>query len=90
LDSILSIPDLDALQWVPGAGNLGYHRWVEVYQRAQTADKGIQVNCEIGEVDLVIETLDPHGVYLSVSGVPSVEAAEEMLVKLEKWAVGRG
>jgi hypothetical protein len=88
LDSILGIPELDALQWVPGAGNLGYHRWVEVYQRAQAADKAIQVTCNIDELDLVIETLDPHGVFLSLGGVPSREAAEKMLVKLEKWAVG--
>ena len=34
LDMILSIPELDAAQWVPGAGNEGYARWVEVYQRS--------------------------------------------------------
>jgi hypothetical protein len=89
LDSILSIPELDALQWVPGAGNLGYHRWVDVYRRAQDADKAIQVICTFDEIDLVVETLDPHGVFLSVSGVPSPEAGEAMLRKLEAWCVGR-
>jgi hypothetical protein len=89
LDSILSIPELDALQWVPGAGNLGYHRWVEVYQRAQAADKAIQVVCDIDELDLVMDTLDPHGVFLSVGNVPSREAAEEMLRRLEKWCASR-
>ena len=33
LDSILAIPELDALQWVFGAGNEGFHRWVEVYRK---------------------------------------------------------
>ncbi|MBN1582327.1 MAG: hypothetical protein JXA89_16595 [Anaerolineae bacterium] len=89
LDSLLAIPELDALQWVCGAGAEGVHRWVDVYRRAQAADKAIQVICKIDELDLVIETLDPHGVFLSVSGVPDRDAAEAMLKRLERWAVGR-
>lgn len=85
LDSILTIPELDALQWVPGAGNLGFHRWVEVYQHAQSAGKGIQVTCTMDEIETVMQTLDPHGVFLSVSGVPSREAGEAMLARLERW-----
>jgi hypothetical protein len=90
LDALLSIPDLDALQFVAGAGSEGFHRWVEVYQRAQSAGKAIQVLCTIDEVDLVIDTLDPHGVYLSVGQVPSREAGETMLRKLERWCLRRG
>ena len=86
LDSILAIPELNALQWVFGAGNEGFHRWVNVYRRAQAAGKGIQVNCSFGELDLIMETLDPHGVFLTMEGVPSREAALDMLKRLEKWA----
>jgi hypothetical protein len=89
LDSILDIPELDALQWVCGAGNEGYHKWVHVYQRAQAAGKGIQVVCQMDELDQVMETLDTHGLFLSVGGVPSREAAELMLASLEKWCAGR-
>ena len=89
LDSLLGIPELDALQFVCGAGNEGVHRWVEVYQQTQAAGKAVQVICDINEVDLVIETLDPHGVFLSVGNVPSREAGEALLRKLERWPVGR-
>ena len=89
LDSLLDLPELDALQWVYGAGNEGYHRWVEVYQRAQGAGKGIEVICQMDELDLVMETLDPHGLYLHVGGVPSREAGEWMLRALERWCGGR-
>ena len=89
LDSILSIPELNALQWVPGAGNRGYEKWVDVYQRAQAAGKGVQVLCRYDEIDAVMETLDPHGVFLSVGEVPSREAGEDMLARLEKWCIGR-
>lgn len=87
LDSILSIPELDALQFVPGAGNEGFHKWVKVYQKAQAAGKAIQVFCNIAELDQVMETLDPHGLFLTVSGVPSRAAAETMLDQLTKWCV---
>ena len=90
LDSILEIPELDALQWVFGAGNEGYHKWAPVYQRAQAAGKGIQVNCTLDELDQVMETLDPRGLYLHVGGVPSREAGEWMLRTLEGWCAGRG
>lgn len=89
LDSILSIPELDALQFVPGAGNEGFHQWIPVYRKAQAAGKGIEVFCHFGELDLVMETLDPRGLFLSVDSVPSCEAAEAMLTRLEKWCAGR-
>jgi len=88
LDSLLAIPELGAVQFVPGSGNEGFHKWVEVYKKVQAAGKGIQVLCKLEELDLVRETLDPRGVFLSVGGVPSREAAETMLKRLAKWCTG--
>ncbi len=89
LDSLLAIPELDAIQWVFGAGREGFGRWIEVYKRCQAAGKAIQVNCTFAELNLIMETLDPHGVYLAMDGVPSREAALDMLKKLEHWALER-
>ena len=88
LDNLLAIPELDALQFVPGAGNEGYHRWVEVYQKVQAAGKGVQVSCSLHELDHIMDTLDPHGLYLAVRDVPSREAAEAMLRDLTSWCIG--
>jgi hypothetical protein len=74
---------------VPGASNEGYHKWVEVYHKAQAAGKAIEVFCTFQELDKVMETLDPHGVYLNISNVPSREAGETMLKQLETWGSGR-
>jgi hypothetical protein len=87
LDSLLHIPELHAIQWVFGAGREGFWRWIDVYKRCQAAGKGIQINCTFDELDLIMETLDPHGVYLAMDGVPSREAALHMLKRLERWAV---
>ena len=89
LDSLLAIPELHAIQWVPGAGREDFARWIPVYQKVQAAGKAVQVLCKFSEIDTIIATLDPHGVFLSINEVPSHEAAEDMLKKLEKWAAGR-
>jgi len=85
LDSILAIPELNALQWVPGAGSEEFQRWVWVYQKVQKAGKGIQVNCRFIELPLVMEALDPNGLFLLVSETPDVESAQAMLKELENW-----
>jgi hypothetical protein len=89
LDALLSIPELNALQFVPGSGNEGFHKWVQVYQKAQQAGKGIEVICTLADIPLVMETLDPHGLFLCVDGVPTRQAAQSMLSSLEKWCVGK-
>ncbi|MGN1069251.1 MAG: hypothetical protein ACI4P5_02455 [Candidatus Fimadaptatus sp.] len=86
LDSLLEIPELDAIQWVCGAGNEGYHRWVEVYQKIQQAHKGIQMICDIRDLDLIFETLRPEGVWFSsIGGIDSRETAEAVVKRIERW-----
>ena len=85
LDSLLEIPELNAIQFVPGSGNEVFERWIGLYQRIQKAGKGIQVICSLHEIERVIETLDPHGVFLSVSGVPDRETGLRLLKRLGQW-----
>jgi hypothetical protein len=87
LDDILAIPELDALQWVPGAGNEDFNRWIWVYQKAQKAGKGIQVNCKTEEIEAIMANLDPRGLYLIVMDCPSRQTAEMIINRLEKWTV---
>ncbi len=42
LDSLLSIPELKGIQWVPGAGNPDCAHWPEVYGKIRKAGKLIQ------------------------------------------------
>ncbi|HEY9076595.1 MAG TPA: hypothetical protein VIO61_08640 [Anaerolineaceae bacterium] len=89
LDDLLEIKELHGIQYVYGAGNEGFARWVHVYRRIQSAGKCVQVNCRFGEIDQVIETLNPHGLFLNVEGVPSREAAIIMLNQLTRWCAGK-
>lgn len=43
LDSLLSIPELSGIQWVPGDGQAAVEKWPEVYRKVRAAGKLIQV-----------------------------------------------
>ena len=86
LDSILAIDELDAVQWVCGYGNEGFARWAAVYQKIQRAGKGIQLMCDISELDAVFETLRPEGVWFSdIRGINDRESAAYAVKRIEKW-----
>ncbi len=87
LDALLEISDLDAIQWVPGAGNEGFSRWVDVYRKIQRAGKSLQiVGIEASELSTLFEHLRPGGVYISsVGGVSTREEARAVMSRLEKW-----
>ncbi|HCS73499.1 MAG TPA: hypothetical protein DIW17_06460 [Clostridiales bacterium] len=86
LDMLLDIPELDAIQWVCGAGNEGYARWVNVYQKIQKARKGIQLSINLNELPLVLETLRPEGIWFSnIQGIDSKETADKVIELIAEW-----
>jgi hypothetical protein len=87
LDSLLQIKELDAIQWVCGAGNEGFARWVPVYQKIQKAGKAMTLGVELSELPMVFETLKPEGVYFMwINGINDQETAQEVLKRIEKWS----
>ncbi len=86
LDSLLAIPELKAVQWVCGAGNEGYARWVEVYRRIQRAGKGIALYVTLAELPMVFETLRPEGVWFAgIGGVHDPDTLDAVLRRIERW-----
>lgn len=85
LDSLLAIPELNAIQWVYGAGNGRPSDWLPVYQKCQAAGKGLQIGLELDELDLFMDTLKPNGLWLTISGVPNREVADAILKKMLTW-----
>lgn len=76
LDDILSLPDLNAVQWVYGDGKPTGMHWLDIYERIQKAGKGIML------VDNARGTLD---VLSHIHGTPyariGVSAAERELAE---------
>jgi len=85
LDSLLAIESLNVIQWVYGAGNGRASDWLEVYQKIQAKDKGIQLWAELDELDILMENLRPEGVHMIVRGVPDIQTGETILEKISTW-----
>jgi hypothetical protein len=84
LDSLLEIKELNAIQWVYGAGHGRSSDWLPVYQRCQAAGKGLQLWLGVDEYDLFMEQLRPEGLYIS-TWVGSKEEGEALLKKVARW-----
>jgi hypothetical protein len=87
LDLLLQIPELDAIQFVPGAGNEGLERWMPVHRKIQAAGKAQQViGVNLENLDVLFEGLEPIGIYVaSVNGVNDRETADAVLDRFSRW-----
>jgi len=85
LDSLLAVPELDAVQWTPGAGEpgAGDAKWHGLYERILAAGKCAQIlGTSVEEAKRILDTFGGRGVYLSVR-VESEAEADEMIARVE-------
>lgn len=82
LDDILSIRDIDVIQWVSGAGRKPMHEWTEVLRKCQAAGKGLQLYGieDLETVKRISRELKPNGLVYCV-GVKS----EEECARITDW-----
>ncbi|MDA3956832.1 hypothetical protein [Oceanispirochaeta sp.] len=85
LDVLLDIPELNAIQWVYGAGNGRASDHLPIYQKIQKAGKGIQIlDVEPDEIRILMENLKPEGVWIKAL-VKNRDEGEYMLREVDKW-----
>jgi len=85
LDSLLAIPEINAIQWVQGAGHGGIADWMWLYQRCQAAGKGLYLDCGTGDLDLLMSRLRPQGMLLQLWGPKDRTEAETVLKEVARW-----
>ena len=88
LDRLIEIPDLNGIQWVPGAGNATPGGWIPIYKRIQAAGKCIVANCEPSDVKILCEELQPEGLYITCS-VASESEAHDIIRMAESICAGK-
>ena len=65
LDTLLSLPELQAIQWVHGAGHEGIQQWLPLIERIQRAGTGVWVSVKPEEVEPLLAAADPKGLLIS-------------------------
>lgn len=85
LDSLLAIPELNAIQWVSGAGKGPETRWLHVYRKCQEAGKGIQLGVDAQDLEFFLGNLKPEGVWLRVGGVRNRKEGEAIIRRVSGW-----
>lgn len=78
LDTLLQIPKLGGIQWVPGANTGPMLQWLPVLRRVQAAGKLLHLSVDADEVEPLLRELRPEGLCLHTS-VGSEEEAQELL-----------
>ena len=87
LDRLLDVPEIHAIQWVPGAGHDYWADWIKVYQRIQTRNKALQVlSIPAKDLHRLFTALRPEGVWISsVTGVSNRQEADAVLREISRW-----
>ena len=91
LDSLLAIPELKGIQWIPGAGQPDASQWPDLYRKIRAAGKRIQVFSNQYEgglriVDVLAEqTGDPTG--LAVLGFAHKSQEAQVRELLRRYGV---
>ena len=84
LDLLLSLPELNGIQWVPGAGAAPVSKWIRLLRRIQARGKLLVLGCEPWEVEDLLAELEPEGLLLSTQ-CDSEEQARDLLEKVARW-----
>ncbi|MCF7802659.1 MAG: hypothetical protein K9N46_05325 [Candidatus Marinimicrobia bacterium] len=87
LEHLLELPDLDGIQWTPGAGEpgVGSEKWFPLYKRIQEGGKLLVLKwLDPRDLDAVMEVLSPEGVLIHAA-CDTVDEAEFVLNRVTNW-----
>jgi len=84
IDSILTLPNLVAVQWVQGYGrDKPIMQWVPLIQKIQQAGKSVVVDLELEELDEFMAAVDPTAIMLWVPAEPKDQP--DVLERVKRW-----
>ncbi|MGQ9629873.1 MAG: hypothetical protein ACUVXI_06085 [bacterium] len=88
LDSLLDLPKLSGIQWVPGAGAPPMREWIPLLKKIQGAGKLLYIDCEKEEVEYLLTELRPEGLLLNTH-CDSAPEADALLKRVERLTARR-
>lgn len=85
LDALLASPEVDAIQWVPGAGREAILQWVPLVRRIQGAGKSVQVIARPEEVAPLLGAVSPKGLLITTSCATETEGRDLVRLVERSW-----
>jgi hypothetical protein len=82
IEAICASPHLDAVQWVPGAGNKALPEWPDVLKKIQSLGKGLWLYGSAQEAEAMMRYLKPEGCMYTI-WCSSKEEAQALLKAAE-------
>jgi len=84
VDSILTLPELAAVQWVQGYGaEEPIMQWIPLIEKIQQAGKSVIVDLKLDELDDFMRAVDPTGIMLWIPAEPKDQ--REVLERVKRW-----
>ena len=86
LDSLLAIPELNAVQWMPGAGVESCLPWLDVYKKILSAGKSlITYPYNMEDLRFLMDNLPARGLCIQMWNAENEESAKELMQQIKKW-----
>ncbi len=76
LDLLLSLPEIQAIQWVPGARKSEIMQWVPLIRRIQHEGKSVQVFAKPEEIPSLLDEVSARGLCIVTTCASEQEARE--------------
>ena len=76
LDVLLDVPELDAIQWIPGDGRREAMQWAPLIRRVQDKGKSLRMTVRPEEIEPMLRDVRPEGLCFSTECETEAEARE--------------
>ncbi len=84
IDMILSVPEINAIQWVQGMGDLlPVMQWVPFIKKIQKSGKGVIVDLAPSELEDFIAAVEPEGIFLCIDAPLKIQ--QDIIRRVGKW-----
>jgi len=89
VDALCELPQLQAIQVLPGEGKPSPLHYVEVLKKVQAAGKNLHIAIASEEVEQALSLLSARGLFIK-TWTETQAQAERLLEQAENWSVDRG
>ncbi|MDI7275552.1 MAG: hypothetical protein QME94_06205 [Anaerolineae bacterium] len=85
LDALLSLPRLNAIQWIPNPAQRRATHWLPLFRRIQAGGKGLYVYAFADEVETLLDELRPEGLLINTTCATPGDA-DELMARVSRWS----